>query len=163
MPDLNLSWIPNFEFGASSLLLSYPMLPFTFGARTEGYLRYTAEAVPTANVKMRKYLLFTALRFTETEWLAIKEWLAFAQYGDPFVWRPDAETEIDCTLESPRMSEVITPGRDPSLIWLMTLPITLAKIGSPWDIQYMAGSAGVPHDGAFDFDAFDSDAFFFGG
>jgi hypothetical protein len=162
MPDSNLSWIPNFEFGADSLQLSYPMTPFTFGARTEGYLKYTAEAVPTANVRMRKYLLFTSLRFTETEWLAVKQWLAFAQYGDPFSWLPDAETDITCHLESPRMAEVITPARDPTLIWLMILPIVLSK-ASPWDIQYVAGSAGVPHDGAFDFDAFDPDAFFFGG
>ena len=162
MPDSNLSWIPNFEYGASTMLLSYPMMPFTFGARTEGYLRYTAEAVPTANVKLRKYLFYTTLRFTESEWLAVKAWLAFAQYGDRFTWLPDAETEIDCYLESPRMSEVVTPARDPTLIWMMTLPIVLSK-ATPWDVQYVEGSAGVPHDGAFDFNAFDSDAFFFGG
>lgn len=167
MTDLALPWIPLFEFGASELQLTYPMMPFTFGARTEGYLRYTAEAVPTANVRMRKYLIHTTLRFTEAEWLDVKRWLAFAQYGDSFSWTPDGAGEtpdtFTCFLESPRMSEVVTPARDPALIWMLTLPIVLSRQDQPWDVQYFSRtSSDILEGGAFEIEAFDEEAFFIG-
>lgn len=167
MTDLALPWIPLFEFGASSMRLTYPMFPFTFGARTEGYLRYTAEAVPTANVRMRKYLLHTTLRFTEDEWQDVKAWLAFAQYGDAFSWTPDGASDdgdtFTCFLESPRIADIVSPPRDPALIWLMTLPIVLSRQDQPWDVQYFnRESSDVLEGGAFDFETFDAEAFFIG-
>ena len=166
MPDLNLPWIPLFEYGAASTQLTYPMQPFTMGARTEGRLQYTANGVPGANVRLRKYLINVTLRFTEEEWPSIIAWLAFAQYGDAFAWTPDspnanAQTFL-CTLESPRMADIVTPSRDPALVWLMTLPIVLSRQDQPWDIQYFARTS-RGQGGAFSFDAFDEGAFFTGG
>jgi len=168
MPDLNLPWIPLFEFGVSSFQLTYPQTPFTFGARTEGRLQYSAAGAPGATVRLRKYLLFTTLRFTEDEWLLIKPWITFAQLGDSFHWTPDSAnddpTRFACHLESPHINDVITPARDTSLPWMMTLSIVLSRTAGPWDIQYFARtSAASFEDGVFDHDAFDEDAFFIGG
>lgn len=136
-----LPWIPRFDFGASTLTLTYPVTRWNAGARTEGRFLKSSTGVPGPSLSLRKYLLDVTLRYTEDEWPDVMAFVSYAQMGDSFVWYPQSHDDAQASfvtswLESPRMNAGIRPVRDASLLWLFTLQITLSRMSSPWDLEY---------------------------
>ncbi len=143
MTDLALQWIPRFDFGDASLQLTYPITRWNPGARTEGRVLTATSGAIGPSLRLRKYLTTFTLRFTEAEWSPrVIEFLVFAQSGASFLWFPDgqdslaAPDSITTWLEAPRLATPVAPQRDPDLLWLLTLPITLSRMDGPWDFEY---------------------------
>jgi len=148
MPDTALQWIPRFEFGDSSLQLTYPVTRWDPGARTEGRVLTSAVGALGPALRLRKYLLSFALRFTEDEWPSVIDFIVFAQTGAAFTWFPNgqdllaAPASIAVYLEEPRLATVVRPQRDQALLWFMTLPIVLSRMDAPWNFEYFRGELG---------------------
>lgn len=141
MTDTNLRWIPRFDFGSTSVEFTYPVTPWNPGSRTEGSLRRSGTGAAGAVIRYRKYLLTFTLRFLEDEWVNVIALMNHAQVGASFTWYPrgrDVSTPetVECFLESPRITEEVRPTRDPSLPWLMTLPITISRTDEPWSLEF---------------------------
>lgn len=142
MTDLALKWIPRFDYGDASLQLTYPVTRWTPGARTEGRVLTAGLGAIGPFLRTRKYLLGFSLRFTEAEWQDVIPFISFAQMGASFLWFPNgqdvlaAPESITVWLEAPHISAPVRPIRDGSLIWLLSLPITLSKMDSPWNFEY---------------------------
>lgn len=71
----------------------------------------SASGVPAAWVTRRDYTLRIPLRFTESEWPAVRAWLEYAQAGGSFDVYPDsaAVTAYTCYLAEPRIDEPLEP------------------------------------------------------
>jgi hypothetical protein len=142
MTDTALKWIPRFDFGASSLQLTYPITRWDPGARTEGRVLTAISGALGPSLRLRKYLTTFNLRFTESEWLSVVDFIVFAQSGEPFVWFPNgqdlsaAPVSITTFLEAPRIATPVTPTRDQSLLYMFQLPITLSRMDGPWNFEY---------------------------
>jgi len=141
MTDRALQFIPRFEFGDSSLQLTYPITRWDPGARTEGRMLTAAGGALGPALRLRKYLLAFSLRFTEDEWPDVIRFIEFAQTGASFTWFPNAQdllaapASVTVFLEEPRLATVVRPQRDPTLLYLFTLPIVLSR-GEPWAVEY---------------------------
>lgn len=138
---MSLPWVPRFDYTDGSLVLTYPITRIIPGARTEGRVMVTATGVVGASLSLRKYTLGMTLRFTEDEWDAVMEFIAVVQNGNAFLWYPNANDDvtpntIDVFFESPHVTDRIQPKRDDALIWLMTLPIVVSRMDSPWNVEY---------------------------
>ncbi len=141
MIDPSLAWIPRFDYGEASLSLTLPITRWNPGARTEGRVLASATNVLGPSLRLRKYLLSFALRFTEEEWPSVIPFMAWAQSGASFLWVPQGHdaaqpASLEVVLEAPRLTTNVAPVRDANLIWLMTLPITVARMSAPWDLEY---------------------------
>lgn len=141
MPDLNLAWIPRFVLGEIEIAFSYPLTRWNPGARTEGRMLTSISGVNGASLRVRKYLLNFAIRYTEDEWPLIMSLFQYAQLGDSFLWFPQAQDpaiadSLTVFLESPRVAEGIQPVRDSIMQWMFTQQMTISRTTAPWDIEY---------------------------
>lgn len=138
----SLAWVPRFVFGSSDLTLTYPITRWNPGARTEGRVLHSVTGVLGPTLRLRKYLLSFQLRYLETEWTAVSEFLGSVQMGAPFTWYLQANDDgeqaesVVCYLESPRVAEGIKPTRDSNYLSLFTLPMTVSRQSGPWDLEY---------------------------
>lgn len=142
MTDLALKWIPRFDYGEASLQLTYPVTRWNPGARTEGRVLVAGLGAIGPSLRLRKYLITFLLRFTEAEWQDVIPFIAFAQTCAAFTWFPNgqdlsaAPESIEVFLEAPRIATPVKPLRDPTLLWLLTLPLTLSRMDEPWPLEY---------------------------
>lgn len=147
MTDPGLPHIPRFDYGSSSLTLTYPVTRWIPGARTNGLVLKAADGTPGSVVNLRKYTLAMTLRFTEDEWTDLKDFIHFGQTGAEFEFvhgevNPDIPPSFTCTLGAPRLAAGVRPQRDGGMPWLMTLPIVL-EADEGWYIQYF-GTSFIP-------------------
>lgn len=143
-----LPHIPRFDFGASSLVLTYPVTRWIPGARTNGLVLKAADGSPGSVVRLRKYTLAMALRFTEAEWPAVSEFINFGQTGAEFEFFHGEDTvaipaSFTATLGAPRIAAGVRPTRDGNMPWLMLLPIVLESTEG-WFVEYF-GDSSIPH------------------
>lgn len=141
MTDLALKWIPRFDFGSSTLTLTYPIMRWNPGARTEGRVLTSISGILGPYLRLQKYTLAFTLRFTEDEWPNIVTLLSFAQLGEPFTWHPNGQDPyvpdtVDVFLELPRVATAIKPTRMAEPLWLFTLPIVVSRLDAPWNFEY---------------------------
>lgn len=138
--DSNLIWIPTFTFGPDlqELTLSLPVMRWDPGARVEGRFLKSATGGSGPSLRLRKYLLYLTLRFTETEWPDIIAFLNVVQMGAAFTWTPNGDSEPALTVywEAPHLQDVVSPARDGGFLSLFTLQIVLSRTDIPWPQEY---------------------------
>jgi hypothetical protein len=142
---MNLDWVPTFVCDGVTLAFSYPVTRWIPGARTIGSSQRTATGVPGVTTLQRRYTLALSLRFVESEWPLVRQLIEFGQTGESFTWFPggnaswmtdnDLPSSYDVTLGTPKVATAIKPNRDGSLIYLLTLPITL-EMDEPFTLIY---------------------------
>jgi hypothetical protein len=147
MTDTALPHIPRFDYGSSSIVLTYPVTRWIPGARTLGSVLKSADAVPGPVLRLRRYTLAMTLRFTEDEWPDVSDFINYGQTGAPFTFfhgedNDDIPPSITCTLGAPRIAAGVRPVRDGSLPWMMTLPIVL-ETTEGWYLSYF-GTSTIP-------------------
>lgn len=107
---------PRIVYGATTLDLSLPCMPWEPEDRPIGGMDRTASGVPVGYVQRVEPLLHTTLRFTESEWPDVSAWLRYAMSGQSFTFRldqADAATAGTYYLESPSIeSGSVRPTRD---------------------------------------------------
>lgn len=151
-----LRWVPRFIYGPDNtdFTLTYPVMRWNPGARTNGRVAKTATNV-TANVKtLRKSTLSMQLRFTEDEWWDyVRDFLLWAQHGYSFLWFPNDLSTVEGPVsyevisDFPRVADAINPTRDGQILWMMQTPLTLLRAdGGVWDRDYMTLPAILPED-----------------
>jgi hypothetical protein len=136
-----LPWIPRFVLGDMMLQLTYPVVPWNPGARTEGRTLFSATATQGVTLRLRKYILNFNLRMLESEIDNVIAFLSAAQLGSSFLWYPNAgDVEVieplTVFLELPRVATIIQPTRDTVYLSMHTLPIALSRLDIPWPLEY---------------------------
>lgn len=144
MTDLALPWVPMFWVSSPTgqfLDFTYPLLRWEKGARTEGRMLTSIIGAQGVDLRLRKYLLFMTLRFTEEEWPMVRALFAHGQAGSSMLWYPRARDpsvpdNIEVWLESPRVDQGISPTRDSALLWLFTQQLVVSRTSAPWETEY---------------------------
>jgi hypothetical protein len=125
-----MKWVPKISYGSGPtvLTLTYPVKIWTPRVQSVGGRAVSDAGVPESYVIRRDQLLDLSLRFTETEWVAIDTWLAFAQGAQAFdFWldNTDNTTKYTVYLDKPEPGNgEIAPTRE-TFIGCFYIPITL--------------------------------------
>lgn len=129
-----LPWIPRFFVGTKSFTFSYPVTRWVPGERTTGFSAKDADGNPGVEIRLRRYTLGMSLRFTDDEWVVVRELIRSTRTGRAFVWEPRAQMAVpdmpetfDVVLESPKVMDRVQPARDAQYLHVMTLPIVLGS------------------------------------
>lgn len=136
---MSLRWVPKFIYGPASglinLELTLPVALWAHGSLSRGLIRRTATGVPGVAISQRKQILRVPLRFTESEWPAVRSLLIWGQTKAPFIWYPDsdvyAQDQLELAvvrLEAPRVNEPLEPDPDSGYPRVLGLSITLRQI-----------------------------------
>lgn len=140
-----LRWTPAFTYGPegeeTTITFTFPITRWVVGGRTTGVQRRTGSGLVGRSVVIAVRRLAFALRFSESYWPTVCDWLAWAQTGASFLWLPGDLEEFNAwngsvavRLDAPRIGDGLTPQRDPQYPDLMMLPITLVREdGLAWD------------------------------
>lgn len=129
-----LPWCPRFIVAGRSFVFQYPVTRWIPGERTTGFTAKDADGFPGTEIRLRRYTLGMNIRFTDDEWIIVREFMKLAQTGAEFSWEPNALMTVpdmpefyNVFLDSPRVADIIRPTRDTVYLHLLTIPIVLAS------------------------------------
>ena len=129
-----LPWIPRFTVGGSVFPLRYPVTRWVFSARTTGVSDKSADGAPGVAVQLRRYMIGFSIRFLDSEWSIVRDFLKLAQSGQSVIWEPQAQmlvpdmpSHFNCFLESPHVTDIVLPARDSEYLHVQLLPLVLSS------------------------------------
>ena len=135
---MSLPNIPRFVFDGNTLDLSIPMRPTVPDDETEGGSVDSAAGLPAAYEVRRYDLLQMELRFLDSEWLSVLEFIRYGQRSTgTFSVYPDLNIDEyrTCYLHAPRMGENVRPARG-EYFGEYVLGIVVRSISGPFDVRY---------------------------
>lgn len=129
-----LPWIPRFFVGGRIFTFSYPVTRWIPGQRTTGVTAKDGDGGVGTEIRLRRYTLGMSLRFTDDEWIVVRELVRATRTGRQFTWEPralltvpDMPNTFDVVMESPKVLDRLQPTRDAQYPRVMLLPIVLGS------------------------------------
>lgn len=120
---------PKFVYGASTLLMTISSRPWTPSMLSIGGAGKSGAGVPEHYVLRREEKLGLRIRFYESEWDSVADFLAWCHDNSTaFTYYPDRDVageSYSVYLESPLPNDEVQPERDPVYRRVFELPIVL--------------------------------------
>ena len=138
---IDTSFLPRrsrFDYGtggdATTLTFQLPARAWVNREEAVGGRRIAAGGVGASYVVRRDEIISVPIRFRESDWPAVLDFVRWGQSEETFVWYPDALdllTSFVVYLHAPAAGERVEPQRDSTFPQILELTVDLRRIDQP--------------------------------